>query len=107
MVEKYFGGTLIAEREADPMDDELLSLIKSTRDAYAAQMDEFQLHLALEEVFKLIQRANKYIDETAPWVLARDEARKPRLATVMCIGYVYCILCICYYGRHLCNGLDK
>ena len=83
MVEKYFGGTLIAEREADPMDDELLSLIKSTRDAYAAQMDEFQLHLALEEVFKLIQRANKYIDETAPWVLARDEAKKPRLATVM------------------------
>ena len=83
MVEKYFGGTLITEREAEPMDDELLSLIKSTRDAYAAQMDEFQLHLALEEVFKLIQRANKYIDETAPWVLARDEAKQPRLATVM------------------------
>ena len=83
MVEKYFGGALIAEREADAMDDELISLIRSTRGAYAAQMDEFQLHLALEEVFKLIQRANKYIDETAPWVLARDEAKKPRLATVM------------------------
>ena len=83
MVEKYFGGTLTAEREAEPMDDELVALIRSTRDAYAAQMDEFQLHLALEEVFKLIQRANKYIDETAPWVLARDEAKKPRLASVM------------------------
>ena len=83
MVEKYFGGTLIAEREAEPMDDALVALIRSTRDAYAAQMDEFQLHLALEEVFKLIQRANKYIDETAPWVLARDEAKKPRLASVM------------------------
>ena len=83
MVEKYFGGALIAEREADATDDELIALIKSTKAAYAAQMDEFQLHLALEEVFKLIQRANKYIDETAPWVLARDEAKKPRLASVM------------------------
>ena len=46
-------------------------------------MDAFQPHLALEEIFKLIQRANKYIDETMPWVLAKDEAKKPRLASVM------------------------
>ena len=83
MVEKYFGGRLPAGREADPMDDELIGLIRSTKEAYAKQMDAFQLHLALEEVFKLIQRANKYIDETAPWVLAKDEAKKPRLAAVM------------------------
>ena len=83
MVEKYFGGSLPAEREADPMDDELISMIRSTRDAYEKQMDAFQLHVALEEVFKLIQRANKYIDETAPWILAKDESRKARLAAVM------------------------
>ena len=83
MVEKYFGGSVPAEREADAMDDELVGMIKSVRDKYAAQMDEFQLHLALEEVFKLIQRANKYIDETAPWVLAKDESKKARLAAVM------------------------
>ena len=83
MVEKYFAGVLPEEREAAPVDDELISLIKSTRDAYAAQMDEFQLHMGLEEVFKLIYRANKYIDETTPWVLAKDEANKPRLASVM------------------------
>ena len=83
MVEKYFGGKLPAEREADAMDEELLALIRSTGEAYAKQMDAFQLHVALEEVFKLIQRANKYIDETAPWVLAKDEAKKARLATVM------------------------
>ena len=83
MVEKYFGGTLIEEREADGADDELVAMIKGTKERYAAQMDAFQLHLALEEVFKLIQRANKYIDETAPWVLAKDEAKKPRLASVM------------------------
>ena len=83
MVEKYFGGTLPADREADPMDEELLSLITGTRARYEKQMDAFQLHVALEEVFKLIQRANKYIDETAPWVLAKDESKKARLATVM------------------------
>ncbi len=83
MVEKYFGGKLPVEREAERVDEELVSLIQSTKAAYARQMDAFQLHLALEEVFKLIQRANKYIDETAPWVLARNPVLKPRLATVM------------------------
>ena len=83
MVEKYFGGTLIADREADPIDDELVEMIKSTKGKYEKQMDALQLHLALEEVFRLIQRANKYIDECAPWVLAKDESKKPRLATVM------------------------
>ena len=83
MVEKYFGGTLPVEREADVLDDELVSMIKTTGAKYAAQMDAFQLHLALEEAFKLIQRANKYIDESTPWVLARDESKRARLATVM------------------------
>ena len=83
MVEKYFGGTLPSEREADALDDELVSMIQTTGKKYAAQMDAFQLHLALEEVFKLIQRANKYIDESTPWVLARDESKRARLATVM------------------------
>ncbi len=83
MVEKYFGGKLPAEREADALDDELVAMIKAAPAKYAAQMDAFQPHLALEEIFKLIQRANKYIDETAPWILAKDEAKKARLATVM------------------------
>ena len=83
MVEKYFGGALPADREAAEADDELIALIRSTRDAYAAHMDSLHPHFALEEVFKLIQRANKYIDETTPWVLAKDEAKKARLASVM------------------------
>ncbi|MBO5556772.1 MAG: methionine--tRNA ligase [Oscillospiraceae bacterium] len=83
MVEKYFGGTLPTERQADPMDQELLEMITGTREKYQKQMDAFQLHVALEETFKLIQRANKYIDETAPWVLAKDESKRARLATVM------------------------
>ena len=83
MVEKYFGGRLPAARESDALDDELVALIKAAPEKYAAQMDAFQPHLALEEVFRLIQRANKYIDETMPWALAKDEAKKPRLASVM------------------------
>ena len=83
MIEKYFGGLLPAERVSEAIDEELKGMIRALPERYAKQMDAYQLHVALEEVFRLIQRANKYIDETAPWVLARDEANKPRLAEVM------------------------
>lgn len=83
MVEKYFGGTLPAERQPDPMDDELVGMAKGLRDIYEKDMDALQPQQAVIEVFKVISRANKYIDETAPWVLAKDEANKARLATVM------------------------
>ena len=83
MVEKYFGGTLPEAREADALDDELIGLIQATPGKVAAQMDNYQPHLALEEIFRLIQRANKYIDETMPWALAKDESKKARLASVM------------------------
>ena len=83
MTEKYFDGVVPGEREADPMDDELIALILSTRDAYQKQMDAFQPHLALDEVFKLISRANKYIDETTPWILAKEESKKARLGGVL------------------------
>jgi len=83
MVEKYFAGTVPAEREAGDPDDELLGLIREIPARYAKQMDAFQLHLGLEEVFRLIGRANKYIDETTPWILAKDETKKARLAAVM------------------------
>ena len=83
MVEKYFGGVIPAQREADSLDEELVSLVNSVPGVYAEKMDAFQPHLALEEVFKLIGRANKYIDESAPWVLAKDESKKARLAMVM------------------------
>ena len=83
MVEKYFGGKLIEERESDPLDEELIGMIRSATERYAAQMEKYQLHLALDEAFKLIQRANKYIDETMPWKLAKEEGKRARLATVM------------------------
>jgi len=83
MVIKYFGGTLIEEREEDDADSELISMAVSLRSKTDAFIDETQLNNALAEIFKVISRANKYIDETAPWVLAKDESKKARLASVL------------------------
>ncbi|MBQ6215691.1 MAG: methionine--tRNA ligase [Oscillospiraceae bacterium] len=83
MTEKYFGGTLPEDREESEADSELIEMINSVRGRYEKQMDAFQIHLGIDEVFKLLQRANKYIDETTPWILARDESNKARLATVL------------------------
>ena len=85
MAEKYFGGKLPEARQANPeLDDSLISLVTGLRARYEEQMEKFQFQNALEEVFKLVQRANKYIDENAPWALAKDmEANGARLAAVL------------------------
>ena len=83
MVEKYFGGTLPTERESSDADDDLKQMASTLRDRYETEMEHFQFQNALEQVFKTIQRANKYIDENAPWTLAKDPANRARLATVM------------------------
>ena len=83
MVIKYFDGTLPEEKQSDPMDDELINMATSLRETVDKCMDNTTLNLALAEIFKVISRANKYIDETAPWVLAKDGANKPRLAAVL------------------------
>ena len=83
MVEKYFGGTLPTERGSSDADDDLKQMASTLRDRYETEMEHFQFQNALEQVFKTIQRANKYIDENAPWTLAKDPANRARLATVM------------------------
>ncbi len=88
MVGKYFGGTLPEGcgtwAEAVSFDTELKDLAGGLRERYAAEMDHFAPHKALEEIFKVIQRANKYIDENTPWTLAKDmEANGARLAHVL------------------------
>ena len=83
MVEKYFGGTLLTERENGEFDDDLIETATALRSKVDAFMDETQLNNALAEIFKVVSRANKYIDETAPWVIAKDETKKARLATVL------------------------
>lgn len=83
MVEKYFGGTLPTERESGEFDDDLIETATALRAKVDAFMDETQLNNALAEIFKVVSRANKYIDETAPWVIAKDETKRARLATVL------------------------
>ena len=85
MVQKYFpGGKLPAEQVEDPaLDHELVSMAAALHEKYEAQMEHYAFQNALSEVFTVISRANKYIDETTPWVLAKDEEKKPRLARVM------------------------
>ena len=84
MAQKYFGDRLPAEQLEDPeKDGELVSMVSSLRDKYEEQMEKFAFQNALGEIFKVISRANKYIDENAPWVLAKDEAQKPRLSRVL------------------------
>ena len=84
MAQKYFGQHLPEVQEADgEKDAELLELAGSLRERYAAQMESYAFQNALGEIFKVISRANKYIDENAPWVLAKSEESKPRLARVL------------------------
>ena len=83
MFEKYFGGTLPVERESGEFDDDLICTATSLKKSVDGYMDKTQLNNALAEIFKVVSRANKYIDETAPWVLAKDENNRTRLATVL------------------------
>ena len=84
MVQKYFGGKLPAQQEYCPeMDDALVALVSDLHKKYEAQMESYAFQNALGEIFSVISRANKYIDENAPWILAKDESKLPRLAKVM------------------------
>ena len=84
MAQKYFGECLSAEQQTDEEKDaELIRLASTLRGRYEEQMEKYAFQNALAEIFKVISRANKYIDENAPWVLAKSEESKPRLARVL------------------------
>jgi len=83
MIEKYFGGTIPKERVVGDFDDDLKNTVVETSGKVEELMDKLQFSSALTEIWKTISRTNKYIDETMPWVLAKDESNKARLAEVM------------------------
>ena len=83
MIEKYHGGIVTDTGANEPIDDELKALVKETAANYVKAMDDMEINTAIKGVWALISRANKYIDETAPWILAKDEAKADRLKTVM------------------------
>ena len=83
MVEKYFDGTIQAPTTKEAIDDELISLALKTPKLVEKSIDDLKIPDALGHIWNLIGRANKYIDETTPWILAKDEEKKERLGTVL------------------------
>lgn len=84
MIGKYFAGEIPAYRVSETKEDKSLEqFIRETIEKVEAAMDEFQFSVALSNIWQLINRSNKYIDETEPWILAKDEAQKERLGNVM------------------------
>ena len=93
MSNKYFGGEVRNTKVCEPVDEELKAVVLETKAKVAAKMEELRVADAITEIFTLFKRCNKYIDETMPWALAKDEEKKARLATVLynlvegiCIG---------------------
>ena len=83
MTNKYFGGVAVNYSVSDPVDESLFEVVTSTASKVTARMDKLRVADAITDIFTLFKRCNKYIDETAPWVLAKDESKKERLSTVM------------------------
>ena len=83
MSNKYFGGIVENKNVVEPVDQELKDVALAMPQKAIAKMDEYKAANALDEIFNLLRRTNKYIDETMPWALAKDETKKDRLATVL------------------------
>ena len=83
MIEKYHGGIIHKTSVADELDQDLISLAAQTVESYQYAMDNMEINTAIKSVWSLISRTNKYIDETGPWLLAKDEAKAARLQAVM------------------------
>ena len=83
MQKKYFDKVIMAPTAKEELDNELITKCEETFKRFCSLMDTFHIADALEEVFDMLSRANKYIDETTPWVLAKDESKKERLGTVL------------------------
>ncbi len=83
MVNKYFDGEILAPVDKEPIDDELIALALETPKRVELKMDDLKVSDAIDEIFNLLRRSNKYIDETTPWVLGKDVSKKERLGTVL------------------------
>ena len=83
MSQKYFDGIVYEPTCKEPIDDELINLVLKTKDKVTNQMDNMRVADAMDSIFEIFRRCNKYIDETMPWVLAKDETKQERLKTVL------------------------
>ena len=83
MTNKYFDGVVTNPEAVGEFDDELIATCKESKEKYFDLMNKFRIADAMDEIWAIVRRSNKYIDETMPWALAKDEAQKDRLATVL------------------------
>ena len=83
MSKKYFDGVVLEPTKKESIDDELINVVLSAKEKVIEKMDNLKVAEAIDEIFEIFRRSNKYIDETMPWVLAKDESQKERLATVL------------------------
>lgn len=83
MINKYFNGSVSDKKVKEDIDADLINTVVSAYEKVSAKTDEYKISDALSEIFSVFRRANKFIDETAPWVLAKDESKKDRLQTVL------------------------
>ena len=83
MTNKYFGGIVSKDGKADDLDNDLIAVIKGAKENVINKMETWHIADSMDEIWKIVDRANKYIDETMPWALAKNEEDKPRLARVL------------------------
>ena len=83
MINKYFDGVVVDKNTSEELDLELKNLVLSTKNIVDSKMDDLRIADSLDSIFDIFRRCNKYIDETMPWVLAKDESKRERLSTVL------------------------
>ena len=83
MINKYFDGVVVNKNVNEDIDNDLKDIVLSAKDKVNDKMDNLRIADSLDEVFEIFKRCNKYIDETTPWILAKDESKLDRLSTVM------------------------
>lgn len=83
MAHKYFDGEVVEPSKLEPIDEELINLVLGAKDKVEVKINDCKIADAIDEIFEIFRRSNKYIDEVTPWILAKDESKKERLGTVL------------------------
>lgn len=107
MAYKYFDGVISNPGVRESLDDELIDMSENLYDNVKIKMDSLHIGDAIDEIFNVLKRCNKYIDETTPWVLAKDETKKERLATVLYNLLESIRICSILLGAYLPETSEK
>ena len=107
MDKKYFDGRVMEHNAHEDIDDELINSVLSLKENVTAKMDELRVGEALQEIIDVLRKCNKYIDDTMPWALAKEEDKKDRLATVLYNLLESIRICAVYLNPFLTDTSNK